>query len=179
MGTQAYCIYARLNLFPEDSTRSREQIFGHDIATRSRRHRHIVWIFDDISELFYRATNRIIRVYTLSSSSKEVSYSNDENWLIRSRDRLITRWNLGNLSISKKGIFPRERFFTRSRSIFVFTGMKNTRYRDAYTWSMPSEKRGNCVGSRANGCVISLLIAPAADLIQPRNRCLGRVLTGR
>lgn len=31
---------------------------------------------------------------------------------------------------------------------------------------------------RANGCVISLLIAPAADLIQPLNRCLGRVLTG-
>lgn len=108
MGTQAYCIYARLNLFPEDSTRSREQIFGHDIATRSRRHRHIVWIFDDISELFYRATNRIIRVYTLSSSSKEVSYSNDENWLIRSR--LITRWNLGNLS--KGG------YFLVSRTIF-------------------------------------------------------------
>ena len=119
------------------------------------------------------------RIYAFQRKSKEVSYSNDENWLIRSRDRLITRWNLGNLSISKKGIFPRERFFTRSRSIFVFTGMKNTRYRDAYTWSMPSEKRGNCVGSRANGCVISLLIAPAADLIQPRNRCLGRVLTGR
>lgn len=85
MGTQAYCIYARLNLFPEDSTRSREQIFGHDIATRSRRHRHIVWIFDDISELFYRATNRIIRVYTLSSVNSLVE-----------RSIVFQRWELIN-----------------------------------------------------------------------------------
>lgn len=38
--------------------------------------------------------------------------------------------------------------------------------------------RGGLVRLLANGCVASLLIAPVADLIQPRNRCPGQVLTG-
>lgn len=38
--------------------------------------------------------------------------------------------------------------------------------------------RRRLVGLLANGCVVSLLITPTGDLIQPRNRCLGQVLTG-
>lgn len=112
MGTQAYCIYARLNLFPEDSTRSREQIFGHDIATRFRRHRHIVWIFDDISELFYRATNRIIRVYTLSSVNSLVE-----------RSIVFQRWELinsfaTNYALKFRKFIKGGGYFLVSRTIF-------------------------------------------------------------
>lgn len=107
MGTQA-CIYARLNLFPEDSTRSREQIFGHDIATRSRRHRHIVWIFDDISELFYRATNRIIRVYTLSSVNSLVERSIVfQRWELINSFAWSTNYALKFRKFIKGGIFSR------------------------------------------------------------------------
>lgn len=162
--------YARLNLFPEDSTRSRTNIC--DIATRSRRHRDIVWIFDDV-RMFYRATNRILRD-TLSSVKSLVSIV-EKNIPTMRIDRFVSiifdRCELKFMKFInfKGGHFLVSRtFFTRS--IFVFTRINIIRVIETHTWSMPSKKRGNCVGSRANGRVISLLIAPAAGLIQPRNR---------
>lgn len=57
--------YARLNLFPEDSTRSRTNIWIHDIATRSRRHhRDIVWILDDVIEQRTELYTRFLAFWT-------------------------------------------------------------------------------------------------------------------
>lgn len=159
--------YARLNLFPEDSTRSRTNIWTHDIATRSRRHhRDIVWILDDVIEQRTELYTRFLAFWAFIDRFWKKYRMRINQFVCVIFDYCPSRSNLWNLSTSKGTFRCLENIF-HSVTIDIRIHL-DTRYRDAYMINGEQEEARKL--RRANGRVVSLLIAPAPDLIQPRNR---------
>lgn len=134
--------YARLNLFPEDSTRSRTNIwtrYCNAFPTSSWHRVNLRWRKDVLSSNEPNSTRYAFQ-RKVARIDRWKKYSNDENWSIRV-DNLRYRVEIYEIYQFQRGTFPRLENIFHSIDIRIHSDKYNTRYRDAYVINAKQEAR--------------------------------------